>query len=600
MNELELRLETLLGPVDSRLRASVLEEVARWAPRRELVPDRRIVLLGHRSAGKSALLPRIAELLQRPGIDLDAEIEGRTGSSTRALYLSDAAGFRRAERDAFGRLPRRAVVVAAGGGFLANHADLLIGSLPVLIPISFETYCQRLRADLTRPRLRPQGTLEEELESVFREREALHGQVEHWPLARLLAAALVPAPRRVVTLPPSIRGTEAALAFASRARTAGADLLELRTDLHRATDLDVRRLAAEVPLLASERGAPLPDDWLAHAWRIDRPLSPEPADTSLLSLHASDPLPPEEADETWAEANAPAGTWIKHVEPLGASDQADRLFETQRLLSARFGAGRVTVLATGPLALPWRCLLARANALDYCALDAAWAAAPGQRLLSDAVRASSRAMSRSRRGILGSHLAHSRSPRIHRQPFDRIDLPADSSLGLLLQSLRPHYAGFAVTSPFKKLAAAASHSRLPAVNTLVRRENGWEGFNTDVEGARAVLRRLGEGAVTVLGDGGAAAALRLAAADARRAIEVIVREHAARCVEGLAVWTWPDGVEPPAGLRFSAARVAVIAYGAPGARVANQIRQLGGTPVRLGAAWFIAQARVQRRLWGES
>jgi hypothetical protein len=43
--------------------------------------------------------------------------------------------------------------------------------------------------------------------------------------------------------------------------------------------------------------------------------------------------------------------------------------------------------------------------------------------------------------------------------------------------------------------------------------------------------------------------------------------------------------------------VAVIAYGAPGLAIARKIRELGGTPVRLGPRWFIAQARRQRQLW---
>ena len=35
-------------------------------------------------------------------------------------------------------------------------------------------------------------------------------------------------------------------------------------------------------------------------------------------------------------------------------------------------------------------------------------------------------------------------------------------------------------------------------------------------------------------------------------------------------------------------------------RIAHLIRQRGGTPVLLGAAWFIAQAREQRALWESS
>ena len=49
---------------------------------------------------------------------------------------------------------------------------------------------------------------------------------------------------------------------------------------------------------------------------------------------------------------------------------------------------------------------------------------------------------------------------------------------------------------------------IDAINTLVRRGDHWESFNTDTEGARAVLERLGGGELFVLGDGGVGAALR--------------------------------------------------------------------------------------------
>jgi hypothetical protein len=66
---------------------------------------------------------------------------------------------------------------------------------------------------------------------------------------------------------------------------------------------------------------------------------------------------------------------------------------------------------------------------------------------------------------------------------------------------------------------------------------------------------------------------------------------------GPGIWTWPDRITPPDALRFEGARVAVIAYGAPARRIAAEITRRGGTPLLLGAAWFIAQARRQRALW---
>jgi hypothetical protein len=198
-------------------------------------------------------------------------------------------------------------------------------------------------------------------------------------------------------------------------------------------------------------------------------------------------------------------------------------------------------------------------------------------------------------GLLGHHVAHSRSPRLHRQPFDRIDVPSDTDLPALLSALRPHYAGFAVTNPFKRAAAQAVNSPRTAVNTLVRSATGWASANADVEGARAVLEALGSLEVTVLGDGGVGDALREAAGSAWKL--TFVRRAEVGLVRGPTLWTWPPDVDLPPALRFEQARVAVIAYGLPGQKIAKQIQGLGGIPVRLGPRWFIAQARLQRRLW---
>ncbi|MBL8957457.1 MAG: shikimate kinase [Myxococcaceae bacterium] len=161
--------------VDPRLRESLTRDVAEAAP----CPLRgHVVLVGHRGAGKSRLLLPVAERLRRPAVELDAALG-------RALFESSQLEFRRAERRAFVAVPGEAVV-SAGGGFLSHHGDLLEGHTAVQVPITFETYAERMRADTTRPRLKPNVSLEEEIASVFEEREVLHGRVRTVPLAALL------------------------------------------------------------------------------------------------------------------------------------------------------------------------------------------------------------------------------------------------------------------------------------------------------------------------------------------------------------------------------------------------------------------------------
>jgi len=375
---------------------------------------------------------------------------------------------------------------------------------------------------------------------------------------------------------------------------AGAAWLELRNDLYADDALDAAALARVVPLLASQRARPLARPWVDAARRVDIPLGePSPVEVSRLlrSFHAEVALGAEEAVALWRSAEA--GSARKHVEPLGDPRTGWRLLEVQAALGAN-----TTVLATGPLALPFRAVLSERNALDYCALDGTWSAAPGQRLLEDARRASRAKVGTPRLGILGARIGHSRSPLVHPPPFDRIDLPPEADVAALLQALRPHYRGFAVTRPFKRAVAAALGTGLDAVNTVFRKGEGWGGANTDVDGAEDTLRALGAATVTVLGGGGVAPALQAAAV--RLGVSLQVRRRAELAgvqVEGPCVWTWPEELEPPAGLRLEGARVAVIAYGEPGRAIASHIDQRGGVALHRGEAWFEAQAAAQRTLW---
>ena len=159
-----------------------------------------VVLVGHRAAGKSRLLPLLSRWTGLPGFDLDELVAHRTGRSIAAWFGTSGdppshagegreggspAGFRTAEREGFLSIPGPAIV-ATGGGFLSLHSDLLREHAAVLIPITFETYRARLLADRTRPRLRPELSLEEEIRQVYDERELRHASVPTIPLLEYL------------------------------------------------------------------------------------------------------------------------------------------------------------------------------------------------------------------------------------------------------------------------------------------------------------------------------------------------------------------------------------------------------------------------------
>lgn len=579
----------LFATIDPRLTQSLKSE---WERRRLLAIEPlpravTIALVGHRSAGKTTTLPAIAKLLGVEGVDLDAELARRSGRNLREWVMSDVDGFRAAERDCFFSLPRGALV-ACGGGFLSNHPDALKGCVAVQIPISFDTYRERLRDDPTRPRLRPELSIDDELREVYLDREQKHRHVRTMPFVDfLLAAAAGKRARRVVTLPPSVNPRD----FAFRALRAGADLLEVRTDLI-PPDTDLVAAARALPLLVSKRIAAVPEAWRKLAMCVDSETRGPSLSDGLLSFHANEPMAPAAAEAFWAAS--PRGSLVKHVEPLGTMHQGWRLLETQARLQARFGEDAVTVLATGELALPFRAELARKNALDFCALDDLFAAAPGQRFVADAAReARAGNPKRARLGIIGHRISHSRSPSIHPQPFDRIELPPGTDVGAFVKVLEPYYRGFAITSPFKQRTLTDV-----AVNTLWRSKGGYQGDNTDVHGAVAALTRLGGSFFTVLGEGGVADALAAAAIQLGAAMRFVRRADAGgQRLDGNVVWTWTPAVDAPEGLRLDGARVGVISYGVRGHWIAKKVREIGGIPVWLGARWFVAQARAQRVRW---
>ena len=66
----------------------------------------------------------------------------------------------------------------------------------LLVPISLETYRERLSQDTRRPRLRPELSLEEELTSVYAQRTALHDRLNTVAMGEFLRAMSTWSPER--------------------------------------------------------------------------------------------------------------------------------------------------------------------------------------------------------------------------------------------------------------------------------------------------------------------------------------------------------------------------------------------------------------------
>lgn len=152
-----------------------------------------------------------------------------------------------------------------------------------------------------------------------------------------------------------------------------------------------------------------------------------------------------------------------------------------------------------------------------------------------------------RAGVLGSPIAHSLSPTLHRAGYDAAGLGADweyrahevdeGGLAPFVESLDVMWRGLSLTMPLKvaafdvadEVSALAREAR--SINTLVRTDTGWAADNTDVHGIVAALRDAGvrePRSATVIGAGATArsALLALREIGVRDGVSVAARNEA--------------------------------------------------------------------------
>jgi shikimate kinase len=142
-----------------------------------------VVLIGFMGAGKSTIGPLLARRLGWRFVDLDNEIERRTGAPIAQLFRAvGEAGFRRIEAAATQALaPLRRTVLATGGGWMLDpQAVDRIGAPAVVIwlRISLAEARARLARD---PGGRPlvAGDAGAAVARLLREREPAYARADH-------------------------------------------------------------------------------------------------------------------------------------------------------------------------------------------------------------------------------------------------------------------------------------------------------------------------------------------------------------------------------------------------------------------------------------
>ncbi|MGW0053929.1 shikimate dehydrogenase [Nocardia nova] len=154
--------------------------------------------------------------------------------------------------------------------------------------------------------------------------------------------------------------------------------------------------------------------------------------------------------------------------------------------------------------------------------------------------------------VLGSPIAHSRSPQLHLAAYralgldwtyERIECTGEQ-LPALVDSLDSSWVGLSVTMPGKVAALNYAGERteravlVGSANTLVRTATGWRADCTDVDGVRGALQGGGVETVrrsVVLGAGGTARPALLALAELGAETVTVVARDAERAEPTLAL-----------------------------------------------------------------
>ena len=150
-------------------------------------PAPSLFLVGPMGAGKTTVGRLIADLFRMPFIDLDHEIESRTGAAVGLIFeLEGEAGFRRRERAMLAEIAaRHGIVLATGGGAVLapeNRRTLRENGFVIWLDASVDAQLARLARDRQRPLLQAPDR-RERLERLALERNPLYADVADLRLA---------------------------------------------------------------------------------------------------------------------------------------------------------------------------------------------------------------------------------------------------------------------------------------------------------------------------------------------------------------------------------------------------------------------------------
>lgn len=570
------------------------------------------LLLGHRGVGKTSLLSRLRDYGVKNTVDLDAEIERRSGQTIEEIFThSGEAAFRKLEEATLLQIVAQSEAgtwIAVGAGYQGAWPD------------SCRRWWIRRPTDrdgrifLDRPRLNATVTPIQEYRERFSQREArfsdacdseislLEGFLTptNWEAA-LLGINKISIGGLVTILPHRLKDNRPH--YLQRLKSLAPVRVEVRDDLlPLALQEKVATVFAPHQVLFSHRQGPeVPSIWQGcqRDWALE--LGTPAGDPEILSQHTR----LESLAATFADLPKTSGAQLKLAIPVSSFQELRQGHDwwlkdpTRRSFLPMSQDGRwawYRLLAGNKMPISfWR-------EGDGSALD--------QPLLGDQLRT----LLRHERfaAVIGWPVRHSFTPAEQTDFFAAQDMAvvgipipeqewSKDSLDFLTDlGLR----AAAITSPHKNKAAELCSQltdvaeSLSSVNTMVYQEGHWRGHNTDAIGFLNLTKEI-QGAVGVWGGGGTKAMMQLALPEARFFSARAPGPEAPLFLPRTVVWAvGRSAIEDGAGwppTQWHPDRVIDLNYSedSPGREYALQV----SAKYISGLAMFQAQAAAQREFW---
>jgi len=140
-----------------------------------------VFLIGPMGAGKTTIGRHLATLLHKRFVDVDHEIEKRTGVTIPVIFeIEGEAGFRRRESAVIEELTRdTSIVLATGGGAVLleeNRKVLKDRGTVAYLQADIDTLVERTRRDRNRPLLQTENP-RAKIEELLQQREPIYREV---------------------------------------------------------------------------------------------------------------------------------------------------------------------------------------------------------------------------------------------------------------------------------------------------------------------------------------------------------------------------------------------------------------------------------------